>query len=332
MTDTVWTPVRSRLDSHRRVLITTHLGPDADAIGSEIAFAEILRAMGKEATLWNTSPTPRNCAFLDPAREIRAWVAPDPALLAWADLAVILDVNSWSNLGEVGDSIRGSSLPRLLIDHHRGGDADIAETRVSDITAAATGVLIFEMARALDQPVTPRVAMALYAALCGDTGSFRFANTDARTLHAAADLVAAGALPDEIYRAIFEDLTWERLRLLPHALGSLRAGADGKLAWLGITHAMFREAGATEEDADRFVDQIRGLRGVEVCAVFRELELGDVRVSLRSTGRVDVQRVAAHFGGGGHRLAAGAHLAGPYADATVKVVAALEAALRADNS
>ncbi|MFN0151996.1 MAG: DHH family phosphoesterase [bacterium] len=332
MTDAVWTPVRALLDRHRRVLVTTHLGPDADAIGSEIAFAEILRAMGKEVALWNASPTPRNCAFLDPAREIRAWSGPDAAVLAWADLAVILDVNAWSNLGEVGDAIRASSLPRLLIDHHRGGDDDIAETRVSDVTAAATGVLIFEMARAFGQPITPRAATPLYAALCGDTGSFRFANTDARALHVAADLVAAGALPDDIYRALFEDLSWERLRLLPHALGSLRAGADGKLAWLGITHAMFRDAGAIEEDADRFVDQIRGLRGVEVCAVFRELESGDVKVSLRSSGRVDVQRVAVQFGGGGHRLAAGAHLPGPYADATAKVVAALEAGVRSGGA
>jgi len=328
MTEAVWAPVRAVLDRHRRLLVTTHLNPEPDAIGSEIAFAEIARAMGKEVVLWNTSATPRNCEFLDPAREIRAWAGPDPALLAWADLAVILDVNAWSNLGEVGESIRGSSLPRLLIDHHRGGDADIAETRVTDITAAATGVLIFEMARAFGQALSPRIATALYAALCVDTGSFRFANTDPRALRVAADLVAAGALPDEIYRAIFEDLTWERLRLLPRALGSLRAAADGKIAWLGITSAMFREAGATEEDSDRFVDQIRGLRGVEVCAVFRERDAGDVKVSLRSTGGVDVQRVAARFGGGGHRLAAGAQLSGPFGDATAKVIAALESELR----
>jgi len=332
MNDAVWAPVRDLLARHRRLLVTTHLNPEPDAIGSEIAFAELLRTTGKEVALWNTSPTPRNCEFLDPSSEIRAWAGPDASLLAWADLAVILDVNSWSNLGEVGDAIRGSGLPRLLIDHHRGGDADIAETRVSDTTAAATGVLILEMARAFGLALSPRVAAALYAAICVDTGSFRFANTDPRALHAAAELVAAGARPDDIYRAIFEDLSWERLRLLPRALGSLRAGAGGKIAWLGVTSAMFREAGATEEDSDRFVDQIRGLRGVEVCAVFRERDAGDVKVSLRSTGRVDVQRVAARFGGGGHRLAAGAQLAGPFDDATSRVLAELEAALRAADS
>lgn len=322
-----WAPTRDLLAKHRRFLLTTHVNPEPDAIGSEIALAEMLRTEGKEVAIWNTSATPRNCAFLDPEGRIKSWTGEDLGLASWADMIVILDVNSWTNIGAVGDVIRASDRPRALIDHHRGGDADIAGTRVADISAAATGVLIYELAAFAKWPVAPRTAEALFAAICVDTGSFRFGNTDPRTLRVAADLVAAGAKPAEIYAHIFEDVSWARLRLLPLALSTLRGEADGRVAWMAISHAMYQEAGATEEDSDRFVDQIRGLRGVEACAVFRELPDGAVKVSLRSMGRVDVQQVAAGFGGGGHRLAAGANLAGPLDAATRRVVGALERAV-----
>lgn len=322
-----WAPLCDLFAKHRRILLNTHLNPEPDAIGSEIALAELLHASGKEVAIWNTSATPRNCAFLDPEASIKSWTGKDLGLASWADLIVIVDVNSWGNIGAVGDVIRASDRPRALIDHHRGGDADIAGTRIADISAAATGVLIYELAAFAGWPVTARVAEALFAALCVDTGSFRFGNTDPRALRAAADLVAAGAKPDAIYSHIFEDVSWARMRLMPLALSTLRGEADGRVAWMAISHAMYREAGANEEDSDRFVDQIRGLRGVEVCAVFRELSDGAVKVSLRSTGRVDVQRVAAEFGGGGHRLAAGANMAGPLDSATRRVVGALERAV-----
>jgi phosphoesterase RecJ-like protein len=328
----MWDATLDFLRGHRRFLISTHLNPEQDAIGSQVALREILRGMGKEAIAWNTSTTPLGCRFLDPADEIRQGRAPhDGELFRWADAAILLDVNTWAHLGEVGAALRGSSLPRAMIDHHRGGDADIAEVRVTDTSAAATGVLIAELARALGAPLTPSIASALFAAIAVDTGSFRHANTDARALETAADLVRRGAKPDALYREVFENTSWARLRLLPLALGSLRTDADGKIAWITITRAMYRDAGAGEEDSDRFVDEIRAVRGVEVSAVFRETESGQVKATLRSNGRVDVFRVASALGGGGHRLAAGATLAGPLDEAVPRVVAALREGLPAET-
>jgi phosphoesterase RecJ-like protein len=240
---------------------------------------------------------------------------------------VVVDANAWSQLGCVGDAIRGSPLPRFLIDHHRGGDADLAATRVADASAAATGVLVLEMCEVLGVPLAPRIATALYAAIAVDTGSFRFANTDARALRAAATLVAAGARPEEIYRLAFEEASWPRMRLLPRALATLRSEADGRIAWMVVTREMFRDAGAREEDCDRFVDQIRGIKGVEACAVLRETEAGSVKASFRSIDPVDVQEVAALFGGGGHKLAAGVTLREPLDAAAAKLIEALARAL-----
>lgn len=324
----MWDPVVSPIRAHQRFLLTTHVDPEPDAIGCEVALAEILRGLGKEAAVWNTSPTPEGCGFLDPEGTIRHWTGSEDAdLLRWAEVVVILDVSTWSRLGEVGAAIRGTSLPRVVIDHHRGSDEGIGDVVVIDPTAAATGVLVFELSVPLGAVMTPRIASALYAALLIDTGSFRFANADARAFDTASALVRAGAKPAEIYRDIFEGKTWARARLLPLALASLRSEADGRIAWMTITREMFRNAGATEQDAERFVDEIRVIRGVEVCGVFREAAGGEVKASLRSTGAVDVQRVAAQFGGGGHRLAAGATLPGPVDGAVGKIVRALKAEL-----
>ncbi len=330
----MWEPVVERVRAHQRFLLTTHVDPDADAIGCEIAMAEIIRGLGKEAVAWNTSPTPPGCRFLDPEGAIRSWDGREDAdLLRWAEVAVILDVNSWSQLGDVGAAIRRAGLPRVVIDHHRGGDPDIGDVVASDPTAAATGVLVHELGAALGPlgaTLTLRSATALYAALIVDTGCFRFANTDARALETAAALVRAGARPAEVYRDVFERKSWGRARLLPLALASVRSDAGGRVAWMALTREMFRQAGASDEDADRFVDEIRVIRGVEACAVFRETEGGDVKATLRSAGSVDVQRVAARFGGGGHRLAAGATLPGPLEAVAARVVSALKAELPAD--
>jgi phosphoesterase RecJ-like protein len=327
----MWEPVVDRIRANQRFLLTTHVDPDHDAIGSEVALAEILRGLGKEAVVWNTSPTQESGRFLDPDRSIRSWAGREEAdLLRWAEVVVILDVNSWSQLGEVGAAIRRSGLPRVMIDHHRGGDPDIADVAASDPSAAATGVLIFELIGALaplGARLTPRIATALYSALLIDTGSFRFANADARAFETAAALVRAGARPAEIYSEVFEGKSWARARLLPLALASLRSEADGRIAWITITREMFQRAGAVEQDADRFVDEVRVIRGVEACAVFRETASGEIKATLRSAGTIDTQRVAALFGGGGHRLAAGATLPGPLDAAVGRVVAALKTQL-----
>jgi phosphoesterase RecJ-like protein len=329
----MWGPVVERIRAHQRFLLTTHVDPDADAIGCEVALAEILRGLGKETAAWNMSPTPRACRFLDPEGAIRTWSGRDADLLQWAEIAVILDTNSWSQLGEVGAAVRTAGIPRVVIDHHRGGDPDIGDVVASDPTAAATAVLLLDLARALAPggvALSPRSATALFAALLNDTGSFRFANADPRAFETAAALVRAGARPAEVYREVFERKSWGRARLLPLALASVRSDAGGRVAWMTLTREMFRQAGATDEDADRFVDEIRIIRGVEACAVFRETEAGEVKATLRSAGSVDVQSVASRFGGGGHRLAAGATLPGPIDAAAARVVSALKSGLPAD--
>ncbi|RPJ44950.1 MAG: bifunctional oligoribonuclease/PAP phosphatase NrnA, partial [Candidatus Latescibacterota bacterium] len=165
----------------------------------------------------------------------------------------------------------------------------------------------------------------LYAALLVDTGSFRYSNTDERTLRAASELVRLGVKPDRVYRDAFENRRLASVRLLPLAFATLGRKADGKILWITVTREMLAKAGATLEDAEGYIELLRAVRGAEVCVLFKESEPEKVRVSLRSTGNVDLNRFARSFGGGGHAKASGLTIDGSMAEAVRRVVEGLEA-------
>lgn len=327
-----WGPVGRLIEKNRRFVVTSHANPEADAAGSQVALARYLQGLSKSVRMVSPSPTPESCRFLDPDGEI---VLFDPgrasALLGAVDLVFILDLSSWKQLGSFADHLRSDKIQRVCIDHHKDPDEDIAQMIVRDDTAAATGVLIYEMIQALGGEMTPAIVQALYAALATDTGSFRFANTDARALRIGADLVEAGAKPESIYRKVFENRRWAAVKLLPAVFSTLGRSANGALAWVHITREMLAEAGGRYDDTDSYIDLLRAIKGVEVCAIFKEGENGIARVSLRSTGSVDVQRFARSFGGGGHTRAAGLSFEGTVEEAIGSVIAGLEMLVRTDG-
>ncbi|MFH1681976.1 MAG: DHHA1 domain-containing protein, partial [Candidatus Eisenbacteria bacterium] len=177
----------------------------------------------------------------------------------------------------------------------------------------------------MGEPVSLPIAEALYAALIVDTGSFRFSNTNARAFHAAGDLVSLGVRPERVYRNAFENRRDAFVRLLPLVFASLGRKSGGKILWLQVTRQMLAKARASHEDTEGFIELLRAVRGVEVCALFKEQEADRVRVSLRSTESVDLHRFARSFGGGGHAKAAGLTIAGSMEEAVRTVVAGLEA-------
>ncbi len=316
-----WTPVRRFIEAHDRFLVTSHVNPDGDAIGSELALRAWLEDVGKEAIVVNASPTPPVLRFLDPDGEIAVYPdAVDRAVLDRVDAIIVLDLNTWAQLGALASAIQHSPLPRMVIDHHQGIDDDFAGVIVSDTSAAATGVLVVETIRALGGTIRRAVAEPAYAAIITDTGNFRFSNTDARTLRVAADLVEAGADPHRIYRETFASKSWGAARMIGPVFSTLRSAAGGRLAWICATQEMMRAAGATYDDLDGFVDLVRSVRGVELVLFFKEAPDGGVKVSLRSSGRVDAYAIARHFGGGGHRVAAGVRIDGPLEAAVERVL------------
>lgn len=316
----MWDNVTQHIADHQNFVLTTHINPEGDAIGSEIALATFLQNLGKNVTIVNSSPTPENCLFLNRAGEIKVYPDEyDTDILAKADVVVIVDVNNWAHLGPFGEEIKKHQKPRICIDHHQGADGDFADIVISDTTAAAAGILIYDLLRFMDADFTPEIVDALYTAIVTDTGTFRFSNTDQRVFLAAADLCEKGAEPFVLHRKVFVR-KWSAARLAGATLSTLDSAADGKIVWIYVTQSMFEKAGAKYEDSDGLLDVVRAIEGVELCLFFKENPDGKIKVSLRSNGKVDAYAIAARHGGGGHRMAAGVTLNGPIDEAIQALV------------
>lgn len=312
----MWQGIRQFIDHHDSFVVTSHINPDGDAIGSEIGLAHFLRARGKQVLVMNSTETPEVLRFLDPEDEIHVYGEPGwQKLLDNVDAAFIVDVNNWEHIGHLGRALQSRSFPRACIDHHQVSFDGFADVTVTDTSAAATGILILEMIRDAGEPLTLTMADALFAAIITDTGTFRFSNTDARALRAAADLCDAGCNAFEMYRKVFGSKTWGAGRMLGPVLSTLESAAGGRLAWISATTEMVNNAGATHDDMDGFADLVRSIKGVELVIFFKETSEGEIKVSLRSNGGVDAHAIAKHFGGGGHIMASGMRVPGPIQDA-----------------
>jgi phosphoesterase RecJ-like protein len=319
----MWNSIRAFIDRHDSFVISSHINPDGDAIGSELGLARFLRQLGKRVVVMNSTDTPDVLRFLDPDEEICVYGEPGARqTLEGIDAAIIVDVNNWEHLGHIGRPLQAMSIPRACIDHHQGTVEGFAETTVADTSAAAVGLLILELIRDMKGDLTPDIAEALYAAIITDTGTFRFSNTDARVLRAAAELTEAGITPFEMHRRVFGSKSWGAGRLLGPVLSTLESVGGGKLATIYATLEMVNNAGANYDDTDGFVDLVRAIQGVELVAFFKETTEGDIKVSLRSNGTVDANAIAKRFGGGGHTMASGMRLPGPMERAIGDVVRA----------
>ncbi len=323
-----WSPLAAILEKHERFLVTTHVRPDGDALGSEVGMAGLLRAKGKDVRVVNSSRTPPRYDFLDEDGTLFRHFGGDVQAsdLADREVLVILDLSAWSQLGDMVDFVRSFPGPRVVIDHHVSQD-DLGATFLKDVTAEATGTLVARAARALQVPITPSMANGLLTAIAMDTGWFRHPNTRPSTLREVADLVESGAEIHLIYQRIFERNTLGRLRLMGEMLAGLRTALEGRVSYATITREDLSRNGAIPQDTEDLVDYTVSVEGVEVGLLFIEQARGGVKVSLRSRNGLDVARVAAVFGGGGHKAAAGATLPEPLESAVAAVLAAVRQAL-----
>lgn len=284
----------SFLKGEDRFLLATHEKPEGDALGSTLAFASALRAVGKTVFIYDRDPVPELFRFLP------GWAEFLTALPAAAsDMAVVLlDCGHPSRAGLDGVPFRMS----LVIDHHRTefsfGDAAWVEP-----DCPATGLMVHAIIKALGVEITKDMAVNLYTAVATDTGIFRYDNTSAEALEVCAELVRAGAEPARVAECVYETWTPGRMRLLALALQTLDM-RDGAVA-MTISHDMFRSTGTSLEDVENFTAFPRMLKGARAAALFSEVEPGVVKASLRSKGGMDVRLIAEGFGGGGHRNAAG---------------------------
>lgn len=292
----------------KRFVLTTHINPDPDGIGSELALARFLMAKGKEALILNHSATPLNCEFLDPDNAVHQF---DPALhrdlVLSADVIFILDTNHPDRLESLKPFVLQSPATKICIDHHLN-KAAFADLYIIDEPSTATGEILYHLIAFLDEGALTRdVAGPLYAAIMTDTGSFRFPKTDSDVHRIIAHLIDRGADPVDTYHQLYEQGSATRVQLLGQALSTLQLAHNGTVAYITVTRAMFDQTRTKEEDTENFVTYTLGLRGVRVGLMFTELQEG-VKVSLRSKGDIEVNKLAREFGGNGHKNAAGARV------------------------
>jgi phosphoesterase RecJ-like protein len=322
-----WDPFVDLVRRHQRFLLTTHVRPDGDALGSMLGLAEILRSQGKQVRCVVASQIAPRYNFLYQPGDIDRFAPPGDALRE-TDVAVVLDTSAWSQLGDYGPFFRSLAVPKAVIDHHQTQD-DLGALRLVDTTSEATGRLVFEAAQALGVPLTESVASKLFVALAMDTGWFRHSNATASSYTLAAQLIAAGANPEDLYDRLFEQNSLARLRLTGVVLERLQTSDGGRIAWSEIHKGDYEATGAVPQDSEDLVNYARSVIGVVVGLFFMEQPRGGIKVSFRSRGTVDVARVAERFGGGGHRAAAGATLNLPLDEARSQVLAAVREALAA---
>lgn len=305
------------LRDSKTVFITGHVNPDGDAVGSLLALGHALKDAGKTVTLALQDPVPDSCRFL-PGSE---WILSPPVDGAF-DLGVIVDSEGPHRAGSLKEVLNRCPLT-LVIDHHLS-DTQFGTVEIRDTSAAATGEILTDFLKAGSYPFTPAIVECLMTAIVLDTGGLRYPNTTPRTLRAAADLREAGADLPRIYREMFENRTLSSVKLLGSALEHLQVNGSGEIVYTYLTRADFERAGANDNDTDGINVQLMSVQGVEASAFFREGPKGEIRVSLRSRGRVDCNAVARTFGGGGHLQASGCSVNRPMTEAIPLVLAEME--------
>ncbi len=310
----------SALDAARRIVVSSHVNPDGDALGSTLALTLALRKLGKDVVPLLTDGVP----------EIYRWL-PGAELVQTAterrdfELAVVCDAGVLNRVGRSIVPVVESAPIVIDIDHHVA-DGPFGDIRILDSRAAATAELVWPLLERLSRATSTElidrdIALCLMAGLITDTGSFRFPNATPYSFELAAKLQRLGAEPAPINELVFETRSYASIKLLGRALDSLQVTSDGRVAWAHVTAADLKEFNATDAETEGVVNHVRAIKGVQVGLLFREIPGGLVRISLRAREGADVNKIANAFGGGGHRLAAGCSISPPLADAERAVVA-----------
>jgi len=323
-----WPRFVELVKSHDRFLLTSHVRPDCDALGSELGMAGVLESLGKQVLIVNAQETPPNLQFIDPTRKIKTLGRDvQAAELNAIDAIIVLDTSAWIQLGSMADVVHASRACKLVVDHHVSED-DLGAEAFKNTRAEATGRLVLEAAGQLGAPITPPIAFALFAAIATDTGWYRFASITGETYRCGGQLVDAGARPHEIYNALYEQDTLARLQLRGRILARTQTDLGGRLVYTAASREDFAATGALGADTEDVVNMTLLVSGTEVAVIFVEQPDGNVKVSFRSRSGVDCSRLAELFGGGGHKAAAGTFVAGPLDAAQQTVLDAVRAAMR----
>ncbi|HCY77611.1 MAG TPA: bifunctional oligoribonuclease/PAP phosphatase NrnA [Ignavibacteriales bacterium] len=287
-------------------LLTTHVNPDADAIGSEMAFYYLLKKLDKKAYIINNSTLPYNMEFFNKENVIQNFDEEiHKNIFNEVDVLVALDFNRADRIVRMEQGFRKSNKLKICIDHHQDPE-EFVDYQFIDTEYCATGHIIYNfinLTKIIEMDF--KIAEAIYAAIMTDTGSFRFDRTTAEVHNIISDLLKLGVNPEQVYDKLYDQSKFSKIKLLGRALNSINLLADNKIGYMTITQKDFEELGAIESDTENFVNYNLSIENVVLGILFIELKNG-FKVSFRSKGNIAVNKLANEFGGGGHNNAAGA--------------------------
>lgn len=307
-------------------LVCSHLGPDGDAMASTLAMGLGLEKLKKKVVYYNQDVVPETLRFLPGSKKVIHTLKPSDSF----DVAIVMDCGAFERLGKKFSEFKGYKT-LINVDHHSSntfyGDINYI---VSD--ASSSGEVVWDVLKKLGCSLTSDIATNIYCTLVTDTGSFRYSNTDEHALKLAAQMVKAGASPWEVAKNLFESQPYVVFVLLGRLLERLKISKDGRYSWSIIFLKDYEETGATYEMTEDFINYPRAIQGVEVGMVFKEWPGGNkYKVSLRSKTNLDVSKICAEFGGGGHRAAAACVISGSYEDVLQRVISKVEKALKEEK-
>jgi len=292
------------------ILITTHIYPDGDAIGSALALYNFAKVLGKNARIIICeSASPTQYRFLANSEQIQMYISEQhDEFISSADIIFVLDCGELSRVKSMKEAIKNSNAKKILIDHHIEPE-NFADLTFSNPKAAATGELIYYFIKQAKGEISKDIAEAIYSAIYTDTGGFRFSATTAQIHRIVAELIDSGANPDYIYENIYNQNSNARMKLNGLAMSNIEYFCDGKFAVICLAEDIFKQTGASIEDTENMSQIPLSVRGVLVSALLVEtVEKNEIKVSLRSKGNINVREIAAKYGGGGHFNASGFRL------------------------
>ena len=302
-----WKSLHNTINSSARILLSTHENPDGDGLGSATAVYHYLTKIGKDCRLIIISDLPKEYQFLNLDNIIETY---DSNLhddwISQADLAIIFDVGDFNRLRQVGEKISANSIKAINFDHH----PDLKDKRFSEnyiqITAAATGEMVYDFLKSVNVNLTLAMANGIYTAVMTDTGSFCYSNTNQKCHQIAIECLDVGVNTSQIYQTVYENRTAGQVKLLAGIINNLNFSDNHELAWFSISQKMMKNANAINKDIDGFSDFVRSIQGVEVALMVFENTNGTCRINFRSKGKYIINTIAKSLGGGGHKFAAGA--------------------------
>ncbi len=302
--------LKKSLLQSKKIILTSHVNPDGDSIGSELALYFALKKRGKEVKVINHSATPYTLKFLDPAGIIEKYNPQiHDEIILNSDLFLFLDMNVRDRVVSMQEITKKFKGEKWVIDHHTDAE-DFADNYILNTEACATGEIIYDfLTEEKFVEIDKQIALPLYTAIMTDTGSFRFDRTTPRIHRVVADLMEFGIEPHFVYEQVYDQGEVGRLKLLGYALETLTLEAEGKICYMVISRKVLKETQTSEADIEGFVNYTMSVRGVKIGMLFYEMENG-FKISFRSKGKIPVNKLAAEFGGGGHLNASGARIEG----------------------